>query len=356
MLILGGTGAMGVPVVQILADRGHNVDVTTRSKRDDRPGVHYVMGDAHNLRFIQDVLNAGYNAIVDFMIYTPHEFENRVDLYLNSTNQYVFLSSARVYSDSHGEPITESTPRLLDVTEDKEYLATNEYALAKAREEDILIASGRSNYTIVRPYITYYDERLQLGVFEKEVWLQRVLDGKKIVMSREIGERYTTVTYGYDVSLRIANLLGQSTALGEIFHITTNRSIQWKQVADIYMKVLGEYLGKRPQIIWTDKPNALMEQYVHYQIYYDWMYNRHFDSKKIQDITMENQPFIEPEEGLRKCLENFLKDNKHFSQRDWKLEAVMDRISGDYSNILKIFGTKNKLKYLVYRYFRKYKV
>ena len=41
-------------------------------------------------------------------------------------------------------------------------------ALQKAREENLLLKSDSRNWTIIRPYITYYDERLQLGVFEKK--------------------------------------------------------------------------------------------------------------------------------------------------------------------------------------------
>lgn len=47
-------------------------------------------------------------------------------------------------------PLTENSPRLLETVQDLEYKKTDEYALAKARQEDILYQSGFSNYTIVR--------------------------------------------------------------------------------------------------------------------------------------------------------------------------------------------------------------
>lgn len=47
--------------------------------------------------------------------------------------------------------------------------------MAKARQEDILYQSGFSNYTIVRPSVTYNTYRLQLGALEKENWLYRAL-------------------------------------------------------------------------------------------------------------------------------------------------------------------------------------
>lgn len=52
------------------------------------------------------------------------------------------MSSSRVYADSQ-TPITENSPRLLDVYKEEEYLKTDEYALSKARQEDILHRSGK---------------------------------------------------------------------------------------------------------------------------------------------------------------------------------------------------------------------
>ena len=78
----------------------------------------------------------------------------------------------------------------MDLTKDEQYLATNEYALAKAREENVLTESGFNNFTIIRPYITYYNNRLQLGIFEKEIWLQRALDGKNSFQPKHCIEVY----------------------------------------------------------------------------------------------------------------------------------------------------------------------
>ncbi len=100
------------------------------------------------------------------MLYTTEEFKLRYDLYLNSTAQYVFLSSSRVYAESK-TPIKEESPRLLDVCTDEAYIATDEYAIAKARQEYILKKSERRNWTVIRPYVTFSEIRLQLSPLEK---------------------------------------------------------------------------------------------------------------------------------------------------------------------------------------------
>ena len=92
-------------------------------------------------------------------------FTKRYKLLLENTKHYIYLSSYRVYADEQ-HPITESAPRLLDVSDDKEMLETDTYALAKARQEDILSASSFKNWTAIRPAITFSKRRYQLVTME----------------------------------------------------------------------------------------------------------------------------------------------------------------------------------------------
>ena len=165
ILILGGTGAMGKPLVQILK-KSNQLFVTTRNNNyKDEENVTYLKGDAHDLNFLMDILDLKYyDAIVDFLIYSTEEFADRYRLFLDTTKQYIFISSARVYSDCGLSKITEKSGRLLDTSNDKNYIQSDEYAIRKAKQENLLLNSKEENFTIVRPYITYNKERLQLGI------------------------------------------------------------------------------------------------------------------------------------------------------------------------------------------------
>ena len=99
------------------------------------------------------------------MAYSTQEFSKKVELFLDSTDQYFFLSSSRVYAASN-EPLTEDSPRLLDVCTDETYLATDEYALAKARQENILLTTNKKNWTIIRPYKTYNNKKMQNSLLD----------------------------------------------------------------------------------------------------------------------------------------------------------------------------------------------
>ena len=346
ILILGGTGAMGAPLAELLAEE-HQIFVTSRSRwPSSKPSLHYLQGDAHDETFLNRVLNshAPFDAIVDFMAYGTSEFAARVPHLLAETAQYVFLSSSRVYACSEA-PLTETSPRLLDVSDDSTYLATDEYALAKARQEDLLKNSGLRNWTIVRPYITYNNMRLQLGVFEKESWLYRALQGRTLLFPQSIAERDTTLTYGGDVAMGISRLIGNERAMGETFHIATPEMIRWGEVLEVYLDTLESCLGKRPTVRYTPSPEWLRDvKKDYYAVCYDRLFDRKFCMDKFQSVC-GSCDFLPVKEGLRRCLTRFLQGQRSFQKLHWKYEAYVDRITGEHIPLGKIPGWKNKWRY-----------
>lgn len=186
ILLLGRTGTMGSPLVDILSkDSEKEVFVTTRKNHVSNGNVHYLVGNAKDEGFFKSIIVDGYDVIIDFMVDTTEELKNRVSFILDHTNQYIFLSSSRVYANCK-DFINENSPRLLDVCDDENYLKTDEYALAKAREEDVLLNSGRNNFTIIRPYITINSYCIKIGVYEKENWLYRALSGRTVVVVHQL--------------------------------------------------------------------------------------------------------------------------------------------------------------------------
>lgn len=350
ILILGGTGAMGVPLIGLLS-KENIVYVTSRKSHESTDTVKYLRGDAKDINFLVSVLSIHrWHAVVDFMVRSEKELKDSLPLFLKNTDQYVFISSARVYAESNVS-ITEETHRLLEVSKDKEYLKTNEYALAKAREEDLLIYSGKMNYTIIRPSITYNTHRLQLGVLEKENWLYRALHGRSIVFSNDVSEKLTTMTSGEDVAKGIASIIGKKEALGEVFHITCHqKSLPWSKVLDIYLKVIKRHFRdeRKIPVIMTDKSTNLCFPDKIYQLIYCRYFNRTFDSGKIARFC-DVETFTMPEQGLASCLSQFL-ENPTFSSIDWCIEGVNDRIANEWTPLNEIPTIKGKIRYLLYRY------
>ena len=347
ILLLGGTGAMGAHLKEILAERGDEVFVTSRRTRQDAPPIHYVQGNAHDMAFLHVILSNVWDAIVDFMVYSTEEFQQRATLPLSATRQYVFVGSSRVYAASERE-ITENSPRLLDMVDDPAYLETDEYALRKARQENILLNRTERNFTIVRPYITYSEQRLQLGDMEHSKWLLRALDGRTVVFSKDIAGHYTTLTYGLDVAKGIAALIGNEKAMGEAFHITGTKAMTWRDILDIYFDAIAHVTGKRPHVKWIDKSKKLLNPALKYQVLYDRMLDRRFDNSKIMRVAPW-LVFTDPAKGLPLCIQQFAatQDLHNYSIVD---EAENDRLTDEHIRLSQIKSFKHKVLYVLCRY------
>lgn len=347
ILILGGTGAMGVPLVNKLVETENNVYITSRSPYPSQGRLHYFQGNAKDDSFLRNCLsNIHYDAIVDFMSYSTKEFSKRVRLLLESTEQYVFISSARIFAESK-VPLKEDSPRLLETVDDEEYLKTDEYGLSKARQEDLLKGSGFTNYTIVRPSVTYNTYRLQLGALEKENWLYRAIKGRSIVFSDDLADKATAMTYGGDVAKAISSIIGKSQCLNQSYNIAIDKPIQWKQILYIYLDAIELVTGKRPKVVMGKETIKLKDKNFRYQVIYARRLNRSFDNSHIKEIYEEG--FVNPKEGLTNALMTFMK-NPSYHGINWKYEAWSDCISKEYTPLSEIHTLRNKLLYLCYRH------
>ena len=131
---------MGVHLVNLLSPNPDcRITVTSRSRREGKGNVSYVQGNGHDMAFLNTLLKDKYDVIVDFMNYRTEEFRERYRTLLDACGQYVYLSSSRVYADSDS-PITEESPRLLDVTTDAE--CTAQHSIIAVPVEKALIHTG----------------------------------------------------------------------------------------------------------------------------------------------------------------------------------------------------------------------
>lgn len=350
ILILGGTGAMGEPLTKKLVELNNSVFVTSRKPhKDDK--VRYFCGNAKDDSFLNNILQDEYDAIVDFMVYSTQEFKSRINLLLNKTKQYIFISSARCYANSI-KLITEDSARLVDVSGDSNYLSTDDYSLAKARQENVLYNSSKKNWTIVRPYITYNAQRLQLGCYEKDYWLYRALHDKTLVLPKDIMNCTTSITFGEDVANCITKLIGNKKALGECYTVATKESHTWIEILEIYLEIIKKRTGKNIKIKFIPNSVELYGVCDKYQIAYDRLYNRTFDLTKLE-MTIGELNFTFTKEGLDKCVNDFLESEHYWSNVSSKYEAWSDRRSKEYSSLKEFESLREKLRYIKWRFFKK---
>ena len=306
ILVLGGTGAMGTYLVPKLAERGYSVDVVSIDDMRNKPGINYIKADAYDRKVMAELLKKGYDAIVDFMIYDTARFAERYEMLLENTEHYIYLSSYRIYADEE-HPITETSPRLLDVSEDREFLGYEDYSLYKARGENILRSSKFKNWTIIRPAITYSKHRFQLVTLEANTVVARARQSKPVLVPKKAMEIRGTMSWGGDIAEMIARLVLNKDAICEIFTVSTAEHNAWKTVAEYYKELIGLCVIPVETEIYLN----CFDNYwgARYQLIYDRFFDRIVDNSKILRVTGMKQSELMPlYKGLEKELSALPKD------------------------------------------------
>lgn len=275
ILILGGTGAIGKYLVSELSATDHSVFVTSRRERADYKNIQHIRGNAKDYDFLKELCQQSFDCIVDFMHWGTEEFKTVYPVLLDNTGHYVFLSSYRVYADADMSPLSEDSPLLLDVARNERYLKSDVYELAKARCERLLHNSAHSNYTILRPGITFSTFRFQICSLEANLILPRSLQGKPLLLPYEVMGKRAAIGWAGMAGKMIAPLLLQERARQEVFNIGSMESHTWKTIAGYYHDLLGA------DYVLVDLNTYLSFGFHENQVKYDRMYNRIISNRKI---------------------------------------------------------------------------
>ena len=314
VLVIGGTGAMGIYLVPELLGLGYAVDVLSLDDRkSETPNLRYFKGNARDKAYVREVLDEGkYDGVVDFMIYNQHDFPDWYEMFLDRTDHYIYLSSYRIYADEE-HPIKETSPRLIDVTTDEVLRTSNDYCIYKAEGEDTLRASSYRNWTIIRPAITYSSRRFQLVTLEMEKTVRRALLGRTVVLPREAKDKQATMTWAGDVAKMIACILFNEKAMRETYTVSTAEHHTWGEIADMY----GELIGMK--VMWVDTKDYLdtfgfpegtsTRGWIWQQLKYDRLFDRIVDNSKILDLMGKTQNDLMPlYEGLKLEIDKLPRD------------------------------------------------
>jgi nucleoside-diphosphate-sugar epimerase len=302
VLVLGASGAMGKYLVPELCARGYAVDAVSLDEYDFGCNVNRIRAQAKDFTFRTQLLENGYDGIVDFLTYSTHELVLYLPELLEATEHYIFLSSYRVY-DGKETPIRETSPRLLDGSSDALLKNSDDYSIHKARGENILRSRERKNWTVVRPSITYSLLRYQLVTLEAAATVGRARQGKPVILPETAKDVQATMSWAGDVSGMIARLLFNERALGETYTLATAEHRTWGEIAGFYRDICGL------EAVWVPQPDFLgiaVTEFARFpytgswQLVYDRLFDRVIDNGKVLAATGMAQKDLMPlYDGLR---------------------------------------------------------
>jgi len=325
VLFIGGTGFISTSVSRLALAKGLDLYLLNRGlQKPDLSGARSLTADIHQPEQVRAALrDLKFDVVVDWIAYTPEDIERDLAIFRGRTRQFIFISSASAYQKPPGHHvIRESTPL---------HNPYWEYSRNKIACETRLTRAGREEgfpVTIVRPSLTYGDANfpIALGGWGCYTLADRLKKGRPIIVHGD-GSSLWVVTHAEDFARGFLGLVGNTQALGEVFHITSDEVLTWNQIYE----TIADALGVKANIVHlaSDFITRISPPLTG-TLLGDKTWSAVFDNSKIKAYVPGFQAVIPFREGIRRTLAWFDAD-KNRQRVDEVVNAELDRILAAYA-------------------------
>ena len=326
-LFIGGTGFISTAVSRQAVAGGVELYLLNRGLRGAAPpGTHALTADVNRPEEVRAALRGlRFDAVVNWIAYTPEDIERDLSLFKGRVGQYVFISSAAAYQKPPARyVITEETPLVNPFWD---------YARGKiACEERLLRAHAEEGFpaTVVRPSHTYETNfPVAVGGGGTYTLADRMKKGLPIVVHGD-GTSLWTLTHAEDFARGFLGLLGNAQAIGQAFHITSDEVLTWGQIYG----TVAEALGVEANVLHV--PSDFIARVVPRlagTLHGDKKWSAVFDNGKIRRFVPGFRAAVPFSEGIRRTLAWFEADERR-RRVDESLAGEMDLIASSYAGRL----------------------
>jgi 2'-hydroxyisoflavone reductase len=149
ILVLGGTGFIGPPLVRHAVARGHRVTIFTRGRHDAElpSSVVRLLGDRNGQ--LDALVGKTWDAVIDDSANNPEWVRQSTELLKTAAGAYLFTSSTGVFYPYLARGVDESTTVLYEAADQKDGSAT--FGAAKAQGERYVLDRFGTRGLVVRP-------------------------------------------------------------------------------------------------------------------------------------------------------------------------------------------------------------
>ena len=215
ILVMGGTRFIGVSLVKLLVSQGHELTLFNRGKKPSPvAGLRTIIGDRTDSQQLQAKLsNESFDAIFDNNGRELSDTQPLVEIFGDRLQHFVYMSSAGVYLDSDVLPCCE-TDQTDPKSRHKGKLDTEVYLQQVHAENGF-------PYTSIRPTYIYGPQNYN----DVEAWFfDRIVRDRPIPIPGN-GKFITQFGHVEDLANAMAAVLGNKTAIGEIYNISDTRYV-----------------------------------------------------------------------------------------------------------------------------------
>lgn len=323
LLFIGGTGNISTSCSRLALEQGHELWLLHRPGRPGIPGAHDLPCDINDEAAAAAVLAPlEFDAVVQFIAFTPEHIERDIRLFKGKCAQYIFLSSASAYAKPNSfAPTTERT-----FLENPRW----KYSRDKIAAENVLAEQGEGGlpYTIVRPSHTYDSVILiPIGGWTSFTAIDRMRRGLPVIVPGD-GTTLWTITHAEDFASGLLGLCGNPGAMNEDFQITSDEALTWNEIYRQTAVAAGVpepklvHIASELLIAWQpDWEGSLLGDKSHTAL---------FDNTKLRRVVPEYQPEIKFQDGVRRTMAWFDADPRR-RQVSTEVNAEIDQILESYA-------------------------
>ncbi|WP_141501220.1 SDR family oxidoreductase [Paenibacillus luteus] len=300
VLFIGGTGLISEAVSKLAIERGIELYLFNRGKRDARvpSGAKVIHGDIRDPKSAAAALDGyHFDVVVDWIAFTPEQVSVDIELFRGRTKQYIFISSASAY---------QKPPVHYIITEDATPLENKywQYSRDKIACEQLLQeehAATEFPFTIVRPSFTYGDTMIPAALNSwPHPWslIARIRAGLPVIVHGD-GSSLWTMTHNSDFAKGFVGLLGREEAIGEAYHITSDEVLTWNQIYE----AIGTAAGAEPKLVHISSEFLVShDPELAGGLLGDKAVTSVFDNSKIKQLVPEFEATLSFAEGIKRTV------------------------------------------------------
>jgi nucleoside-diphosphate-sugar epimerase len=297
VLFLGGNGMIGSAAAAQVAAEGHELTIVTRGepRRPVPDGARQVRADVHDSAALGAALADGpefWDAVVNWVGFTPAQLAGQPELFAGRAGQYVFISTCSVFARPVPQlPVTEASPRRQPVFG---------YGRDKVACEEFLEAAYRAAgfpLTIVRPFHTY--DASVVPVLAGWTAIDRMRAGRPVVVHGD-GTSLWTLMHSSDFARALVPLLGNGHAIGQSVNVVSGDILTWDQIhgqlaaaAGVTAPVLAHRSSESIAAVWPGWGEVLEHDFRHSML---------FDTAQLRRLVPGFAPRVSFAAGARQII------------------------------------------------------
>ncbi|BAS58439.1 MULTISPECIES: NAD-dependent epimerase/dehydratase family protein [Leptolyngbya] len=228
ILIMGGTRFIGVYLTQLLVQQGHDVTLFNRgNKPAPVEGVKQVTGDRTNADDLKQLASLDFDAVFDNNGRELSDTQPLAELFKGRIQHFVYMSSAGVYLKSDQMPHVEGD-------------AVDPKSRHKGKHDtESYLADAGIPFTSIRPTYIYGPQNYN----DLEAWFfDRIVRDRPVPIPGH-GQHFTQFGHVKDLAAAMAKVLGNQTAIGQIYNVSGTREVTFDGLARACATAVGKDPG-----------------------------------------------------------------------------------------------------------------